>query len=78
MIPVNEPVISRNANKYIKDCLDSGWISSAGKYIEQFENNFKNYIGSGFAVTTTSGTSALHLALAASGIKSGDEVIMPD
>lgn len=78
MIPVNEPVISKNANKYIKDCLDTGWISSAGKYIEQFENNFKNYIGTKFAVTTTSGTSALHLALAASGIKAGDEVIMPD
>lgn len=78
MIPVNEPVISKNAKIYIKDCLDSGWISSSGKYIEQFENNFKNYIGSKFAVTTTSGTSALHLALAASGIKAGDEVIMPD
>lgn len=78
MIPVNEPLISKNAKKYIKDCLDTGWVSSAGKYIDEFENAFKNYIGTKFAVTTTSGTTALHLALASASIGPGDEVIIPD
>lgn len=78
MIPVNEPVISKTAKKYLLDCLNTGWVSSAGDYIEAFENKFKKYIGKKYALTTTSGTSALHLALAASGIKKADEVIMPD
>jgi perosamine synthetase len=78
VIPVNEPLISKNAKKYIKDCLDTGWVSSAGKYIDEFENAFKNYIGTKFAVTTTSGTTALHLALASARIGPGDEVIIPD
>lgn len=60
------------------DCLDTGWVSSSGKYIDAFENAFKNYIGTKFALTTTSGTTALHLALASSGIGRGDEVIIPD
>lgn len=78
MIPVNEPLISKKAKKYVLDCINTGWISSAGKYIEQFEENFRKYIETEYALTTTSGTTALHLALAASNIKKGDEVIMPD
>lgn len=78
MIPVNEPLISSKAKKYIKDCLDTGWISSAGRYINDFENSFKNYIGTKYGVTTTSGTTALHLALAAAEVGPGDEVIIPD
>jgi len=78
VIPVNEPLISTNASKYIQDCLDSGWVSSAGEYINRFEKSFSNFIGTKYAVTTTSGTSALHLALASMGIGPGDEIIMPD
>ncbi len=78
MIPVNEPLISKNAKKYVTDCLNSGWVSSAGKYINEFENRFAAYIGTEFGVTTTSGTTALHLALASAGIGRGDEVIIPD
>lgn len=78
MIPVNEPIISKEAKKYINDCLETGWVSSAGKYIKQFEDNFKKYIGLKFALTTTSGTTALHLALASCGIKTDDEIIIPD
>lgn len=78
MIPVNEPLISKNASKYVLDCLKTGWISSAGKYIDKFEEAFAKYIGVRYAVTTTSGTTALHLALASIGIKPGDEVILPD
>lgn len=78
MIPVNEPLISKNAKKYVLDCLKTGWVSSAGKYINQFENQFSSYIGTKFGVTTTSGTTALHLALISAGIGPGDEVIIPD
>ncbi len=78
MIPVNEPRIARNALKYVGDCLRTGWISSAGSYIKKFEEAFARYLGVRHAVTTTSGTTALHLALAAAGIGRGDEVIVPD
>ncbi|MDP2914304.1 MAG: DegT/DnrJ/EryC1/StrS family aminotransferase [Candidatus Aminicenantes bacterium] len=78
MIPVNEPLIAKNALKYAGDCIKSGWISSAGEYIRKFEAAFAQYIGVKHAVTTTSGTTALHLALAAAGVGPGDEVILPD
>ncbi len=72
MIPVNEPLIARNALKYVRDCLETGWISSAGAYIARFESEYARYLGVEHAVTTTSGTTALHLALAAAGIGPGD------
>jgi len=78
MIPVNEPLIAKNALAYASDCIKSGWISSAGSYIRRFEEAFAGYIGVKHAVTATSGTTALHLALAAAGIGPGDEVIIPD
>jgi len=78
MIPVNEPLIAKNARRYVNNCLTSGWISSAGSYIKRFEDEFARYLGVKHAVTTTSGTTALHLALASAGIGPGDEVIIPD
>lgn len=78
MVPVNEPVLSPNAKKYVNDCLDTGWISSSGSYIKRFEENFARYIGTKYAITTSNGTTALHLAIASLGIGKGDEVIMPD
>jgi perosamine synthetase len=78
MIPVNEPLIAPNALAYVRDCIESGWISSAGTYISRFEEAFARYLGVRHAVTTTSGTTALHLALAAAGIGPGDEVVVPD
>jgi perosamine synthetase len=77
MIPVNEPLLARNTLKYVADCVKSGWISSAGAYIKRFEDEFARYLGVRHAVTTTSGTTALHLALAALNIGPGDEVILP-
>ncbi|MBL7036449.1 DegT/DnrJ/EryC1/StrS family aminotransferase [Candidatus Microgenomates bacterium] len=77
MIPVNEPHISKNALKYVSDCVKTGWISSSGKYIKEFEKKFAKFIGVKHAITTTSGTTALHLALVSLGIKKGDEVIIP-
>jgi len=77
-VPVNEPVIPAESKRYVLDALESGWISSAGKYIGEFEQAFARYLGVKHAITTTSGTAALHLALAALEIGEGDEVIVPD
>lgn len=77
MIPVCEPLLGKNEKKYVVDCLHTNWISSSGKYIKIFEDKFSQYCHAKYGVTTTSGTAALHLALAALGIEKGDEVIMP-
>ncbi len=77
-VPVNEPVITNEAKRYVADALESGWVSSAGEYLGKFEEAFASYIGVKHAVMTTSGTTALHLSLASLGIGRGDEVIIPD
>ena len=78
MIPVSEPDIGEKEIEYVDDAVRSGWVSSHGEYINKFENDFKSYIGTKFGLTTSNGTTALHLALSAMGIKEGDEVIVPD
>ena len=78
MIPVNQPHIPKNAEAYVLDTIRSGWFSSAGTYIDRFESEFASYIGSKHAITVTSGTAALHVALAGLDIGKGDEVILPD
>lgn len=77
-VPVNEPVVTPEARRYVVEAMESGWVSSGGPYIERFEQEFAAYIGTQHAITTTSGTTALHLALVALGIGPGDEVILPD
>lgn len=77
-VPVNEPVITAEAKAYVNEAMDSGWISSAGKYIEEFEKEFATFLGVKHAVTATSGTAAIHLALATLNVGPGDEVIVPD
>jgi perosamine synthetase len=77
MIPVNEPLLARKTLAYVADCIRTGWISSAGGYIRRFEEEFGRYLRVKHAVTTTSGTTALHLALASLNIGPGDEVIVP-
>ena len=77
MIPVCEPFITGKELEYIGDCLKTNWISSKGKYIEKFEDKFSHYCGCRYGVSTTSGTTALHLAIASLGISKGDEVIVP-
>ena len=78
MIPVSEPDIGEKEIEYVDDAVRSGWVSSHGEYINRFEDNFKSFIGTKFGLTTSNGTTALHLALSAMGIKEGDEVIVPD
>lgn len=77
MIPLCIPEIRGNEWKYIKECLDTGWVSSAGGFVSLFEEKFSEYTGAREAVVTVNGTSALHLALMSLGIKEGDEVIVP-
>lgn len=75
--PVYQPSLSGNEKKYVMDCLDSTWISSKGKFINQFEESFSEYLDIKYSATVSNGTVALHLALLALGIGKGDEVIVP-
>jgi len=77
-IPVSEPTITDREIDYVCQAVKSGWVSSLGEYITKFEEKFAEYIGVKYALTTSNGTTALHLALVSLGIKEGDEVIVPD
>lgn len=77
-VPVNAPVVTAAARTYVGEVLDSGWLSSAGPMVERFERAFAERIGVRHAISTPSGTTALHLALATLGLGPGDEVIVPD
>lgn len=76
-IPVCEPSLLGNELKYVTDAVSTGWISSAGKYVTEFERQFAEYCGCKYGVAVCNGTVALHLALVALGIGKGDEVIVP-
>jgi perosamine synthetase len=76
MIPLSIPEIKGNEWKYIKECLDTNWVSSAGSYVDKFELNFAEYAQSKNAVVTMNGTAALDLALKTLDIGKGDEVIV--
>ena len=75
-IPLSEPVLQGNEWKYIKECLDTGWISSAGSYVNKFEEMIASYVGVSHAIAVVNGTAALHLALIVAGVKEDDEVIV--
>lgn len=76
-IPVYAPSLDGNERIYVDQCLESTWISSKGKFVERFEQEFARYVGAAHATTVANGTVALHLAMAALGIGAGDEVIVP-
>lgn len=76
-IPVCEPYLNGNELTYVTDAVKTGWISSAGKYVTEFEQQFSEYCGCKYGVAVCNGTVALHLALVALGIGKGDEVILP-
>lgn len=76
-IPVCEPMLAGNELKYVTDAISTGWISSSGKYVTEFEKQFSNYCDCQYGVAVCNGTIALHLALIAAGIGKGDEVILP-
>ena len=77
-IPVCEPTLLGNELKYVTEAVESGWISSSGKFVNLFEQQFASYCGCKYGVAVCNGTIALHLALVALGIGKGDEVIIPD
>ena len=77
MIPLSVPVIQGNEWTYVKECLDTGWVSSAGKFVDRFEQDVARFTGAKFAIACASGTAALHVALRIVGVRQGDEVIVP-
>ncbi|HEY6803770.1 MAG TPA: DegT/DnrJ/EryC1/StrS family aminotransferase [Pyrinomonadaceae bacterium] len=76
-IPVAAPVLAGKEEAYVLDCMRSGWISSAGKYVFEFERSFADFCGARHAISCNSGTAALHVALLSLGVGPGDEVIIP-
>jgi perosamine synthetase len=76
-IPLSEPKLAGNEWAYIKECLDTNWVSYQGPFVERFEKELASRCGSGFAVATSSGTAALHLALEILGVEPDSEVLMP-
>jgi perosamine synthetase len=77
MIPVNEPLLDGNEKRYLMECIDTGWISSEGPFVKEFEEKFSVKVGRKYGVAVCNGTAALIMAVAALGLKQGDEVIMP-
>lgn len=77
-IPISQPSIGQKEIAYVTDAVQSGWVSSLGKYIDMFEEKFAVYCGAKYAVATSNGTTALHLVLVALGITAEDEVIIPN
>jgi len=77
-IPISKPFIGAREKELVLDALNSGWVSSIGRYIEEFERSFARYCGTEYALAVSNGTTGLHLALATLGLQQGDEVIVPD
>lgn len=78
MLLLSGPNIAGNEWKYIKDCLDTGWVSSVGAYVDQFEKMSATFAGTKYAVATSSGTTALHICLILADVRQGDYVIAPN
>ena len=76
-IPLSVPLLNGNEWKYVKECIDTEWVSSAGKFVDLFEQKITDFTGSKYAVACVNGTSAIHISLKLSGVKEGDEVIIP-
>ena len=75
--PLHEPSFEGNEWTYLKRCLDSGWVSTAGQYVDEFEARLVELTGATYAVATVNGTAALHVCLRIAGVAAGDEVIVP-
>ncbi len=77
VIPNAVPHLAGNEWKYVKECLDTNWVSSAGPFVDRFEREVAQYLGVPHAVATVNGTAAIHVALLAAGVAAGDEVLVP-
>jgi aminotransferase in exopolysaccharide biosynthesis len=76
-IPLSVPIIKNNEWKYVKECLDTGWVSSVGPFVDRFEQDICALTGAGYAIACVNGTAALHTALQIVGVQPEDEVIVP-
>lgn len=74
---LHEPELKGNEWKYVKDCLDTGWVSSVGSYVDRFEKMLADYTGAKHAVATLNGTASLHICLLLAGVKPNHEVLIP-
>ncbi len=77
LIPVNEPALGERELELVADCVRSGWVSSAGRYLDEFEQRWAEYCGMKHGVAVSSGTAALDVAVSCLGLQPGDEVILP-
>ena len=75
---LHEPKFHGNEWLYLKECLDTTYVSSVGSFVEQFENDLVRYTGAKYAISVINGTAALHIALLLAGVKKDDEVLIPD
>lgn len=78
MIPLSIPHLAGNEWKYVKDCLDTGWVSMAGAYVTKFENIIAEYAGTKYGIAAVNGTSGLHMAMHVLGVERDDYVIVPN
>lgn len=76
-VALHEPCFAGHEWDYVKECLDTGWVSSVGKFVERFEADLARACGVAHAVATVNGTAALHVALLVAGVRPGDEVVVP-
>src|SRR3989304_76727 len=76
-IPLSVPEIAGNEWNYVKECLDTGWVSSVGKFVDRFEADLAEVTGTRRAVAVGNGTGALHICLKLVGVQRGDEVLIP-
>ena len=74
-IPLHRPIFEGNERQYLVDCIDSNFVSSVGEKVVEFENKIAEFTGSKYAIATSNGTAALHVAIQIAGVKPGDEVI---
>lgn len=74
---LHKPCFGKTANVYVKECVDTGWVSSVGKFVDQFEEELSKLTGARHAIATVNGTAALHVALLVSGVQPGTEVLCP-
>lgn len=76
-LPLHEPEFRGRESEYLKDCIDTGWVSSVGGYVDRFEADLASITGTARAVATVNGTAALHMCLELAGVQPGDEVLIP-
>lgn len=77
IVPLHEPYFGGNEWAYVKECLDTGWVSSVGKYVDRFEEQSAEFTGVKRAVAVVNGTEALHICLKLVGVQPNDEVLIP-